>query len=156
MKLSILVLLSFVFAAMFMIIPLPDWLAWFRPDWLMLVLCVWILLLPQQIGFAVAWVCGLIADLLSSSLLGEHAFAFVLVTYIVFKLHRQVRLFPVWQQATVVLILALFMQMSLTLVQITLGQASNFWFWLTSIVDALCWPIIWGGMNICLRRISTY
>jgi rod shape-determining protein MreD len=156
MKTWVIIILSFILAAILTILPLPGWLAWFRPQWLMLILIYWLIIMPEHIGFGFAWCCGLIADLLNSTLLGEHALAFIIIAYITLKLHRQIRLFPVWQQAMVIFVLTLIMHTLLTSTQKLLGQSNDMRFWLSSIMDFLIWPIIWGLLNMTQRRIRIY
>jgi rod shape-determining protein MreD len=96
------ILLSFIFSFMLAIIPLPIWATVWRPDWVEMVLIYWCLAIPQRIGIITAFHIGIIYDVLHNSLLGQHALFFSFIAYVSIKLHRQIRLFPLWQQAIVI------------------------------------------------------
>ncbi len=93
------IVLSFVFSFMLAILPMPAWASAWRPDWVAMILIYWCLVLPQRVGVGIAWFVGIIHDVLNDTLLGQHAFGFVLIAYLAVKFHQQMRLFPVWQQA---------------------------------------------------------
>ncbi len=105
------IILSFFISFILAIIPLPDWAISWRPDWVALVLIYWCIALPQRVGIATGWFLGIILDVLHDTLFGQHALAFSLVAYISVKLHKQMRLFPRWQQATVVFALVVLIQL---------------------------------------------
>jgi len=93
------IILSFIFSFMLAIIPLPAWATAWRPDWVALVLIYWCIAIPQRVGVATGWFVGLLYDVLKDSLLGQQALSLCFIAYISVKWHRQVRLFPLWQQA---------------------------------------------------------
>ena len=105
------IILSFFISFILAIIPLPDWAISWRPDWVALVLIYWCIALPQRVGIATGWFLGIILDVLHDTLFGQHALALSLVAYISVKLHKQMRLFPRWQQATVVFALVVSAQL---------------------------------------------
>ncbi len=90
---------------MLTILPLPDWAQMLRPQWYTLVLIYWILALPQRVGVGVGWLTGILVDVITGTLLGQHALALALVAYIAHESHLRVRLFPLWQQSLSVLML---------------------------------------------------
>ena len=73
--------LSFFIALVFSIISLPAFVpvdfGYLRPHWVALVLIYWVIALPYRIGIAVAWVLGVILDILLGSLIGQHAIALI-------------------------------------------------------------------------------
>ena len=105
------VVVSFIIALLLTILPLPDWAAPYRPDWVLLVLIYWCMALPERIGVGTGWVMGLLLDVINGVLLGLHALAFSVVAYLAMLLHRRIRVFPLWQQALTVLILVGFSQL---------------------------------------------
>ena len=62
---SITLLLAFILQ----IIPLPTQFDVFRPDWVLLALSYWTMALPNRVNIGVAFVCGLILDLLQGTTL---------------------------------------------------------------------------------------
>lgn len=144
---------SFVLGLILTILPLPSWVIWFRPEWLLLIVIYWSLALPHRVSVGVAWVLGLLYDAINGSLLGEHALAFMAVVYITVKLHLQIRMFPLWQQAMLVFGLVLWYQLLVFGMQ---GLAGNFpetlWYWLPAVTSMLLWPWIFIVLRDWRRR----
>jgi len=65
--------ISLLMSLVLTILPLPAWASWWRPQWVFLVLIFWMLTLPYRVGLGVAWIMGLIVDLLLGTTLGLHA-----------------------------------------------------------------------------------
>jgi rod shape-determining protein MreD len=105
------ILITFISALLLTIIPLPDWLRYIRPDWAGLVLIYWCLALPDRVGVGTGWLTGLLVDLLTGTLLGQHALSLTVVAWLTLKFHQRVRLFPIWQQAFTVLVLLIVHQL---------------------------------------------
>jgi rod shape-determining protein MreD len=89
-----LVLLS---AALLTAVPLPAVLEPFRPPWVTMAIIYWAMMWPRVCGIVTAWVIGLVLDVLQGSLLGQHALALSLVSYLTLRFHLQIRIFPLWQ-----------------------------------------------------------
>ena len=99
------IVLSFMVSFMLAIMPLPSWATLWRPDWVALVLIYWCIAIPQRVGITTGWLVGLIRDVLNETLLGQQALSLCLIAYISVRLHRRIRLFPLWQQSIGVLVL---------------------------------------------------
>ena len=144
------ILLTFIMALLLTIIPLPDWARYVRPDWVCLVLIYWCLALPERVGVITGWFTGLLLDLLSGTLLGQHALSLTIVAWLTLKLHQRVRLFPVWQQALTVLILLVLNQLLSLWVSRIIGRPGvPFYYWAPSLAGMLIWPPVYS----ILRRL---
>lgn len=97
-----LVLLSMLVALSLEVTPLPAELATWRPPWLALVAVYWALAHPRRYGLAVAWVAGLVLDVLKGGVLGQHALAMSIVAWLTLRFHLRLRVFPIWQQTVAV------------------------------------------------------
>ena len=85
--------------------------AWpWMPDWVALVLIFWSSREPRRVGMGVAFLLGLIMDVADASLLGQHALAYVAVSYTAAAISRRLLWFPLAQQALHVLPLLLIVQ----------------------------------------------
>lgn len=85
--------------------------AWpWMPDWVALVLIFWSIREPRRVGMGVAFLLGLIMDVADASLLGQHALAYVAVSYAAVAISRRLLWFPLAQQALHVLPLLLIVQ----------------------------------------------
>lgn len=149
------ILFTFLFALMLSTLPMPELFEWARPEWVGLTLIYWSLALPHRVGPWHAWVLGLLLDILQGSLLGIHAFSLALMAFIVIKLHRRVRMFPLLQQALLVLVLVGIHQMLLQWAQTLTGSASqSFLFLVPAAVSAVLWPwvfVVLRGVRRTLR-----
>jgi rod shape-determining protein MreD len=91
------------------VVPLPNNVAAFRPDWVAVVLLYWSIMAPRHFSLLTAFWMGLALDTLSGALLGQNALALLVIVYLAEKFHLRLRVFPVSQLAiTVLLLLGLF------------------------------------------------
>src|SRR5690606_33122276 len=90
---------SILAALLLGLLPFPAAAAAFKPYWLALVLVYWLLEAPERAGLGVAFVVGLLADLLYGTLLGEQALRLTMLAFIVLRFRARLRFFPLWQQA---------------------------------------------------------
>src|SRR5690554_5282907 len=100
---SSVIYITLLFAILLMLVPIPDSLRYARPEWVAMTLIYWAMALPQRVSIGVAWLTGLVMDLITGGVLGIHAFAYALVIYLVGRLHLQLRQYPLWQQAFTIL-----------------------------------------------------
>ncbi len=147
-----LIVLSIVLALVLSILPLPTALEPFRPQWTALVLIYWALALPGRVGVGIAWVVGLLQDVLLATLLGAHALAFALGVFLTLQLYQRIRNFPIWQQAVTVLIVLLLMRVVLLWIRGLMGEPVIDWaFWLPALTSTLAWPPLFWLLR-ALRR----
>ncbi len=149
------ILLSFLVALMLTIVPLPGWAQGFRPEWTALILLYWSLALPQRVGVGVGWLAGLLQDALLGTLLGQHALAFALIAFLALRLHRPLRLVPIWQQALAVLALLLVAQLVVFWINGIIGRPAPAWqAWASIPVGAAMWPLIFYVLRGVRRRFQ--
>jgi rod shape-determining protein MreD len=131
----------FLVALLLTILPLPDAVRLLRPQWAALALIFWIMAAPHRFGIITAWLLGIVVDLLLNSLLGLHALGFTLIAFIMLRLHKQFRVFPLWQQSAIVLGLLLMERFISVWTTGFAGQpAPSNLHWLAPFVGALLWP----------------
>ena len=138
------IVLSFFFAYLLAIVPLPDWSMNYRPEWVPMVLIYWVMALPYRVGIGCAWFAGLILDILEGSILGLNSIALVIVAYVTLSLHLRLRMFSSLQQAGLVLALIGLNLMICHWLQLITGQtvASNMLFLVASLTSAVFWPSV--------------
>ncbi len=83
----------------FSLIPLPGWLSTIRPDFFALILVYLLIQDPPMLSLSVIFFMGIFIDVLFAYPLGIHSLVFIILFYMVLKSYRQLRLFPIWQQA---------------------------------------------------------
>jgi len=143
---------TFIIALLLTIIPLPDWARYMRPDWVGLVLIYWCMALPDRVGVASGWFTGLMVDLLTGTLLGQHALSLTVIAYITLKFHLRLRLVPVWQQSLTVLVLLVLHQLLALWISRLIGRPGAPWFfWMPSVLGMIIWPLVYASLR-GLRR----
>ncbi len=139
----LLVALSFFAAVVLNILPLTPTLALIYPLWIPLVLIYWVMVLPENIHLTLAWILGLVIDILHGNYLGEHSLALCVVTFLAYRFHLQFRMFPLTQQVLFVFILLLIYQGLLVWVQSIFNVTVELrWIWISLMVSALIWPLL--------------
>ncbi|MBF7730291.1 rod shape-determining protein MreD [Pseudomonas sp. N040] len=128
-----------------------------RPLWLALILSFWTMFLPHRFGLARAWVLGLAEDVLYGSLLGQNALILTLITFLVMTLHRRLRMFPLWQQAMVLLVVfGLAQLLQLWLYTLSGNRPPTLLFLLPALVSALLWPWVFAILRGLSKRFHVY
>lgn len=84
------------------VLPLPPWLSIVRPAFLVLTVLYWSIASPRTGGIALGFFAGLMLDVFQGPVLGEHALALCLVTYIAVREHQKIRSKPAFQQSLIV------------------------------------------------------
>ncbi len=149
------IVLSFLLALMLGALPLPDLFEWGRPEWLAMVVIYWVIALPHRVGILTAWVLGLLQDVLHGSILGEHALALALVAALALALHQRIRMFPLWQQGVLVVVLVGLYQLILHWLQSAFGASSNsLLFLLPALISGLLWPWVFVVLRGVRRTFS--
>jgi len=153
----VVVAISFLLALVFSIVTLPQFIplemGYLRPEWVALVLFYWTIALPHRVGVVIAWVLGLIVDVLLGSLLGQHSIALIAVAYIGASLYQRLRMFTVWQQSLIVFAAMGVYQLINYWIESIVGSAEwNVWNLLPSIVSAFIWPWVFLVLRY-LRRL---
>ena len=68
-KKTLLIGLTFLGAMMLIVLPLPRWIIWFRPEWVFMVLIFWMIAVPDRIGIGIAWMIGLLLLLVAAGII---------------------------------------------------------------------------------------
>lgn len=133
--------LSLALALLLSVASMPGFMEVGRPLWLALFLTYWVLALPHRVGMTTAWCIGLLADVLNGTLLGQNALILTLITFLVLSLHQRLRMFPMWQQSIVLLVVfGLAQLVQLWLNALTGSRPPTLAFVLPALVSALLWP----------------
>lgn len=138
-------ILATIITAMYLrIAPWPDWFAIMNPDWILLSLIYWTMAVPERFGIFHAWAIGLLTDVLTGNLFGQHSFAYSLVSYLCLVMHKRLRQFPIFQQEWFIFLFLLSSQLILYWLQNIESRGSlGLNFWLPLITGTLCWPLVY-------------
>ena len=115
--------------------------AWI-PDILALVLVFWSIHQPQRVGIGVAFVFGLLIDVHQGAMLGQHAMAYTVLSFLAIAIHRRLLWFTVPSQAFQVLPLFAASHAIELVVRMMSGSAfPGLWILLAPVIESLLWPV---------------
>lgn len=144
------ILLTIVVALLLTELPLPAIIAPYQPEWLILVLIYWSMALPQRVGVGIAWITGLLLDVLRDTLLGQYALAFALTIFIVLRLYQRIRNFPIRQQVISIFVLMLIHTSLVVWIKALAGTEVHI---AMVIIPALTSSLFWPLIYLVLRNI---
>lgn len=111
------------------------------PDFVALVLVFWSLREPQMVGIGIAFSLGLLMDIHSAALLGEHALAYSLLSYGAISLHRRLPWFSTPGRMLHLLPLFVLAQATILIVRMMLGAEFPGWLYFApGVLATLLWP----------------
>lgn len=93
--------LTLLLAFFLNLLPLSFW-PWF-PDWVALVIVFWSIRSPLMVGTGSAFILGILMDVVDGSLMGQHALAYVLMSYAGRVMSHRILWLPLRQQLVSVL-----------------------------------------------------
>jgi rod shape-determining protein MreD len=128
--------LTLIFALLLQLFPWSGQGIIFRPDFMLVIVIYWLLRAPNLCNLGVAWLMGILVDLATGSLLGQHAISFALTAFIGLMYQRRLVLFSIWQLSAYVFGLLVFARTVLLLLKLFAG-AENLGL-------AFFWPCITG------------
>lgn len=149
-----LVLVSVVLALFLALMPVPESLQALRPHWLALLIIYWNLEGGRLRHLGQCFVLGLLLDLMTGTLLGQHALALVILCYLLERFRARIRFFPPWQQAAVVLALLLNDRFVHLWVVGLAGEGWPHWiWWLSPLISVALWPWLFLLMDALRHRL---
>jgi rod shape-determining protein MreD len=134
-------LLTALVALTITVLPLPPWLDVLRPPFLVLTVLYWSVNAPRTGGVAFGFFAGLLLDVFQGPVLGEHALALTLVTYIAVREHQRIRSKPAIQQALIVFAALILYEVVLLMIDGWTGHpVTSPLRWVHTLTGALIWP----------------
>ena len=140
------IVITLVIAMVLMMVPLPEEVRYFRPEFVVMTLMYWTMALPQRVGIGVGWVVGLLMDVLMGGALGVMAFSYAFAVYLIARFHLQLRQYPLSQQALTILSVVFIVHF----IAVLAANVSLSWnLWASVLVSTLLWP----AMYAVLRKV---
>jgi len=136
-----LVLLTIIAAIVLSMVPLPPMLEPLKPYWMALVVIYWSLETRAVISLGMVFLVGIMVDIFSGSLLGQHALSLVVMVFLVQRFRSRIRFFPPWQQALSILGLLVNDRIILIWIGALMGEPlPTLKYWLPPLIGMAVWP----------------
>ena len=134
---------GFLVALTLSILPMSELISAFRPPWILLLVLYIEYFLPSKFKLSTLLLVGLLLDVLLSTVIGEHSFALLLVTWIASGKTRRFQFFSMTQQICFIGFFCLLYQAIISFIDALLGYNYSVFFPLASATTSmLLWPWI--------------
>ncbi|KTD06773.1 rod shape-determining protein MreD [Legionella jamestowniensis] len=127
------------------ILPLPDFLTGLRPPWILMLILYLQFFLPNYFNVTLLLIVGLLLDVLLATVLGEHAFALSVVTWLASNKARRFYLFSMGQQMALIGFFCLLYQTLIMMIELFMGYHISF---IMSVGGAAISMILWPWVRL--------
>ncbi|MGC1183291.1 rod shape-determining protein MreD [Legionella sp.] len=154
-NLRIRLILGFVITLILSILPMPELIIDFRPPWVLLFVLYIEYFLPGNFNQTSLLFVGLLLDVLLATVIGEHSFALLLVTWIASSKSRRFQFFSMMQQLFLIGFFCFLYQAIICLIAALLGfNYSLFMPVASALIGMFLWPWIrLLGQDTLLTRL---
>ena len=151
-------ILTVIAAFVLSIFPVPVSWAWFRPNWMMLVLLFWVVVAPEMVAIGWVWLIGLMQDVLLATPLGLHCLCFVFVYFLMSRRVTRLQALPMWQQCGLVTAILLGSGLAMMSIMLSFHRSGNFFdVLIAALLGGCCWPwLCWLLRRYQLSRVQLH
>jgi len=142
---GMMVALTLLIALIFQLYPWSGKGIILRPDFLLVVTLYWVLRAPNLCNVGMAWLAGLLVDLSTGSLLGQHALSFAFTAFLGLTYQKRLVLFNKLQLAVYVLALLITSRVMVLILKLFANNENPGWSYLWPILTSL---MLWQCMVI--------
>lgn len=134
------VYLTLFLAYLVVLLPWSDRAVQVLPDFTLVVLIYWTIRAPHLCNIGTAWVIGLLVDLATGGVFGQHAWAYTLAVFFTVMYQRRLVLFNGLQQSLYVLLMLLIAQLTLLILRAFSGIPFQGWiYFMPSLTGVILW-----------------
>lgn len=113
------------------------------PDVLAVAVVFWNVHQPRRVGIGGAFLFGVIMDVHQGALLGQHALAYTLLSFVAITIHRRLLWFGIVEQTLQVFPVFLAAHAVALVVRLLAGDMfPGWWLLLAPVLEALLWPLV--------------
>ena len=113
------------------------------PDLLAVVLVFWNVHQPRRVGVGLAFMFGLLIDVHDGALLGQHALAYTMLSFVAITIHRRLLWFGLAEQALQIVPVFFAAHLVSLLVRLLAGgMFPGWWILAAPLLEALLWPVV--------------
>ena len=155
MPLRLFIWITLLLALGLQVMPMPDaWLIW-RPNWLGMMLAYWCIAAPSRVGVFYGFLFGLFLDLLEGVTFGHNALLLSLMAYLVLLLYQRLRIYSLWQQAGLLIVVFGLIQLMDQWLRLMFGASVlHIEFVYSAIVVGVLWPWWFTLMQVIRRQLT--
>lgn len=134
---------GFIGALILSILPMPELISAFRPPWILLLVLYIEYFLPGNFKLTSLLIVGLLLDVLLSTVIGEHSFALLLITWVASSKSRRFQFFSMVQQICLIGFFCFLYQVVIAFIDALLGyNYSLFMPFASALLGMFIWPWI--------------
>jgi len=149
---------SFFIALALTFIDLPAWVDWISPEYLIIVLLYWIYTSYTCVNIGIAFLVGVVLDIVFDAPCGEHALVLILAAYFLIKFNSKIHALDFEKRIAIIFGLIFWCQFAPLLLQFCLGYTVVFWTSFAKIfIQAISGTLLWLTLAVFLntkRRIN--
>ena len=149
----LIILITIILGLFISLITLP--LGYYAPEWMLLIVIYWAIALPSNNKLFLAFLTGIIVDIVYGQVLGISSLFYVLLVYIILRLYNSLRYMTIAQQAVVLFIFIFLKQHLLVWAYYIIDRNIDYQaFLIGSIVTASIWPLIYYALRFIRRKFN--
>ena len=149
----LIILITIILGLFISLITLP--LGYYAPEWMLLVITYWAIALPSNNKLFLAFLIGIIVDIVYGQVLGISSLFYVLLIYIILRLYNSLRYMTIAQQAVVLFVFIFLKQHLLVWAYFIIDRNIDYQALLVgSLVSASIWPIIYYALRFIRRKFN--
>ena len=149
----LIILITIILGLFISLITLP--LGYYAPEWMLLVITYWAIALPSNNKLFLAFLIGIIVDIVYGQVLGISSLFYVLLVYIILRLYNSLRYMTIAQQAVVLFIFIFLKQHLLVWAYYIIDRNIDYQALIVgSFVTASIWPLIYYTLRFIRRKFN--
>ena len=147
----LIILITIVLGLFLTLITLP--LGYYAPEWMLLVVIYWAIAMPSNNKMFLAFLSGIIVDIVFGQALGVSSLFYVVLIYFILRLYNSLRYMTIAQQAVVLFFFIFIKQHLLVWLYYIIDRNIDYQALLVgSIISAFVWPLIYYTLRFVRRK----
>ena len=147
----LIILITIILGLFLTLITLP--LGYYAPEWMLLVVIYWAIAMPSNNKMFLAFLTGIIIDIVFGQALGVSSLFYVALIYIFLRLYNSLRYMTIAQQAVVLFFFIFIKQHLLVWLYYIIDRNIDYQALLIgSITSAVVWPLIYYVLRFVRRK----
>ena len=128
---------------------------YYAPEWMLLIVIYWAIAVPSNNKLFIAFLIGIIADIVYGQILGISSLFYVLLVYFILRLYNSLRYMTIAQQAVVIFIFIFLKQHLLVWAYFIIDRNIDYQALIVgSLVSASIWPLIYYSLRFIRRKFN--